>query len=51
MELLDGYENENGVFLRYRETMDELVVMDIRFFAPDDEQFAWTLEQLRDLEA
>ena len=51
MKLIDGYENDSGVFLRYTETQDDQVVMDIKHYAPDAKDFAWALEQLRKIEA
>jgi hypothetical protein len=51
MELVDGYENENGVFLRFQQVADDLVTMDIKHYSPDHPEFAWALEQLRELEA
>ena len=51
MKLIDGYENDSGVFLRYTETQDDQVIMDIKHYAPDAEDFAWALEQLRKIEA
>lgn len=51
MTLIDGYENDSGVFLRYTETQDDQVVMDIKHYAPNAEDFAWALEQLRKIEA
>ena len=51
MTLIDGYENDSGVFLRYTETQNDQVVMDIKHYAPDAKDFAWALEQLRNIEA
>lgn len=51
MTLIDGYENESGVFLRYTETKDETVFMDIRYFNPQNEDFAWAIQQLKSIEA
>ena len=51
MELVDGYENENGVFLRFQQVADDLVTMDIKHYSPDHPEFAWALEKLRELEA
>jgi hypothetical protein len=50
MKLIDGYENDSGVFLRYTETQDDQVIMDIKHYAPNHAEFAWALEQLRTLE-
>ncbi len=51
MTLIDGYENDSGVFFRYTETQGDQVVMDIKHYSPDAEDFAWALEQLRNIEA
>jgi len=51
MTLIGGYENDSGVFLRYTETQDDQVIMDIKHYAPEAEDFAWALEQLRKTEA
>ena len=51
MTLIDGYENESGVFLRYIETKDETVFMDNRYYNPQNEDFAWAIQQLKSIEA
>jgi len=50
MELFEGYENEDGIVLRFRQVIDDLVTMDIKQYSPDHPDFAWALEQLRELE-
>ena len=50
MKLIDGYENDLGIFLRYTETKGDQVVMDVRRYSPSDKEFPWALEQLRNLE-
>jgi len=50
VELFDGYENESGIFLRFRQVVDDLVTMDIKHYSPEHPDFAWALEQLRELE-
>jgi hypothetical protein len=50
MTLIDGYENESGIFLHYTMVDGERAIIDIKFYPPDDPEFAWALEQLRNLE-
>ena len=50
MTLFDGYENESGIFLHYKIIDGERATIEIKFYAPDDSEFAWALEQLRTLE-
>jgi hypothetical protein len=50
MTLFDGYENESGIFLHYKQIDGEQAIIDIKTYAPDHPQFAWALEQLRNLE-
>ena len=50
MKLIDGYENDSGIFLKYTETKDDQVVMDIKHYAPKAKDFAYAIEQLRTLE-
>lgn len=51
MTLFDGYENESGIFLHYKIIDGERATIEIKFYAPDDSEFAWALEQLRTLES
>lgn len=50
-DIISGYEDTDGVFLHTISGFhDNLVDIDIKLYEPEDPDFAWALEQLRNLE-
>jgi len=52
-DVISGFENEDGISLHVISAIDvesDKVHIDIRIYEPDDEDFAWAIQQLAALE-
>ena len=48
-EVVSGYENQDGITLNIIHEIDEILGttgINVKLFEPDDQDFAWAVEQL-----
>lgn len=51
-QVVSGEENQDGVFLNVISSVgEETCTIEVKEFKPDHAEFAWALEQLRNIEA